>query len=364
MSTLLVSGIYPPQIGGPATYIPQLAARLASKGKRVTVLTLLNSPDSEEILPIWKVVKLRNSFKPLRAVNLILKIISFLKSHDQVFANGLLEETGIALFLTKRTGIAKIVGDPVWERAINQKKTQRSLSDFNQSRLNFKQSLQRKLLVFSLNQFQIVVTPSAELAKLIIKWGISENKVQIIPNGVTCQKDSNTNRDIDVLTVSRLVTWKNVDLVIKAVALKGLSLTVIGDGPAQKELTELSSKLGADIKFLGELAKHDVEQYMKRAKLFVLYSTYEGQSFALLEAMSFGVVPVVSSCEGNLFIRHNYDGVVVKESDYQELGSKLLKTLDNHKELIQLRENGRQRINEDFCLTVLLDKVIATLETL
>jgi glycosyltransferase involved in cell wall biosynthesis len=334
-----------------------------STGKRVTVLTLLSSADPEEDFPNWQVLKLRNSFKPFRAVIIIYKVVSLLKSHDQVFANGLIEETGLALLISRKRGIAKIVGDPVWERAINQKKTQHSLNEFNQLKLNFRQSFQRKLLVFSLNRFQAVVTPSAELSRLIINWGVPEQKVQIIPNGVKCQEESDLPRDIDILTVSRLVTWKNVDLVVKAVASKGLSLTVIGDGPAQRDLIALTAELGADIKFLGELPKGDVEHHMKRAKLFVLYSAYEGQSFALLEAMSFGAVPVVSSCEGNRFIRHQLDGIVVEESDYLRLGEKLQNALDNNQELVQFRENGRQRVTKDFCLTVLLDKVIKALET-
>ena len=40
MKILVVSGIWPPDVGGPASHCPELAAFLAARGHRVTVLTL------------------------------------------------------------------------------------------------------------------------------------------------------------------------------------------------------------------------------------------------------------------------------------------------------------------------------------
>ena len=47
MKTLLISGIYRPEIGGPATYIPALATEIQSQNVSVEVVTLKNSTASE-----------------------------------------------------------------------------------------------------------------------------------------------------------------------------------------------------------------------------------------------------------------------------------------------------------------------------
>jgi hypothetical protein len=49
MKALLVSGIYPPDVGGPATYIPKIAARMIDQGIDVEVLTLRNR---ENLIPV------------------------------------------------------------------------------------------------------------------------------------------------------------------------------------------------------------------------------------------------------------------------------------------------------------------------
>jgi hypothetical protein len=40
MRILIITGIFPPDIGGPATYVPQVAKALADQGHQITVLTL------------------------------------------------------------------------------------------------------------------------------------------------------------------------------------------------------------------------------------------------------------------------------------------------------------------------------------
>ena len=40
LRVLIVTGIFPPDIGGPATYVSKIASGLVLRGHRVTVLTL------------------------------------------------------------------------------------------------------------------------------------------------------------------------------------------------------------------------------------------------------------------------------------------------------------------------------------
>jgi glycosyltransferase involved in cell wall biosynthesis len=131
---------------------------------------------------------------------------------------------------------------------------------------------------------------------------LHKNDAIHIPNGVDIPTELKLDRDVDIICVSRLVKWKNVDLVIRAASKLNLSLVIIGDGPERKKLESLDNKLQAKTDFLGQLPQDKVSAWLERSKYFLLLSDYEGLSFALLEAMARGVVPVVSANEGNLSV--------------------------------------------------------------
>ena len=59
MKILVVTGIFPPDIGGPATYIPEIAEALLKRGHEVTVLTTsepewLDHDDNEHPFPVFR----------------------------------------------------------------------------------------------------------------------------------------------------------------------------------------------------------------------------------------------------------------------------------------------------------------------
>ena len=118
MKILLVTGIFPPDIGGPSTYIPNLARYLKKKGHEVRILTLANDTKNQ-LRDEFEIIRIQRTLpKPLRMI-LVIAFFSFISKDFKVFANGLHEEVGISLALRKRHALAKIVGDPVWERSRN-----------------------------------------------------------------------------------------------------------------------------------------------------------------------------------------------------------------------------------------------------
>ena len=163
MKTLLISGIYRPEIGGPATYIPALASEIQTQSGSVEVVTLKNSSASEldEPWPIKYVT--RDQLLVMRFIKTYFCIKSRDRTSEFVFANGLFQETSIALLGSGKKSLAKIVGDPVWERARNNNATTQNIVEFNRSDLPLKNRLQRNLLVFALNRFNAITCPSTEL---------------------------------------------------------------------------------------------------------------------------------------------------------------------------------------------------------
>jgi glycosyltransferase involved in cell wall biosynthesis len=331
---LLSSGIFPPQIGGPATYVPQLSKDLEGQGHEVTVVTL-GEKDEEAFIGNIKVIKIgRNSFLIMRMIRTTLRLFKESLRSDAVFSNGLFIETACAItFARKRKrSVVKIVGDPVWERARNNGQTSLHLSDFLASSLNSGDRVTRRIYNIAWSAFEFRTAPSEELCNFI-NAQIHKNDARYIPNGVDIPIESKIEREIDIACVSRLVNWKNVDLVIRAAGESNLSLLIIGDGPEQKKLEDLANKLKVRANFQGQLPPEMVSAWLERSKYFLLLSDYEGLSFALLEAMARGVVPVVSANEGNLSVIESGKNGMVSSISLKEV-VECMTYLENNPEVV------------------------------
>ena len=143
---VLISGIYRPEIGGPATYIPSLAENLLSRNYNVEVVTLKDSSAVKQNEP-WPINYInRDQFLFTRFLKTVLLIFKKIKGADVIFANGLLQETALAGLLFRKRSVAKVVSDPVWERALNNGETYLNVVDFNNSNLKFKHKRNRSFL--------------------------------------------------------------------------------------------------------------------------------------------------------------------------------------------------------------------------
>ena len=353
MKILLISGIYPPDDGGPAKFVPQFATHLMSQGHQVKVITLTDTNRTKDEFPYpVKFIK-RSLPRPVRMILTTLQIIKGSIRSDVIFSNGLYEETGIAIRLTHTPTLGKIVGDPVWERVRNSGTTTLTIDAFNNEVTG---GIQRRLLRFALNGFSGIITPSQQLADFVKNWGISK-PVLVIPNGVQMLGMTNQGKEFDLVTVSRLVPWKNVDLLIRIVAKKNLKLCVIGDGPENLKLRSLATELNAQVTFTGALAQEKVSEQVAKAKYFALLSTYEGMSFALLEALGAGIPAIVSNAAGNVaVIQNSLNGYVVDISNEIACGDSIAEILSSASNYQKVSEGALQSVIENYSIDSTLER--------
>ena len=98
-----------------------------------------------------------------------------------------------------------------------------------------------------------------------------------------------TSKQDFYLTVSRLVSYKQVSLIIRAFNQLKRSLVVIGTGPELKKLRKLARP---NVQVLGAHPDDMVEKYMAQAKAFI-YAACEDFGIALVEAQACGT-PVIA----------------------------------------------------------------------
>ncbi len=310
MKLLLVTGIYPPDIGGPATFVPLLADDALGRFEEVCIITL-GSETKASIGPRFELISISRSLpKLVRVIWTAIAVLSKAKDADAVFCNGLYIETSLALRLIKRRNLAKIVGDPVWEKARNGNRTSLDIENFQEATWKAKDKITNWIFCKAWKTFDLLTCPSPALVEMI-ENRLPEKNVIYIPNGVDRPNDFQSKNEFALITVSRLVSWKNIDAVIEAAELLDTKLIIVGDGPERKRLETLARERSVKAEFLGSLASTQVPQQMEKAKYFLQMSDYEGLSFSLLEAMSCGLVPIVSGNDGNrIVVTNDHNGVI------------------------------------------------------
>ncbi len=305
MRVLVTVGIFPPDIGGPATFVPKIAKYFQDElNYEIEILTLSDNKNSN-INDDFSVKRIdRNLPIIYRWLKTIFTIYKLGKNKDLIFVNGLGTEATIAnIFLNKKI-IRKIVGDPVWERAYSKAKISESFDEFQVKNYGFSISFQKKVRSFSIKKSDIVVTPSQHLKNFILNLGF-KNKIEIINNGVFIPEENTnifTNDQINITIVSRLVSHKNIEKIIKAISDLNsplINLNIIGDGPELNQLQKISleSNNKDNIIFHGKLNRDEIDHIFLNSDIYIQASNYEGLPHSLLEAMSYGI-PVLCTPVG------------------------------------------------------------------
>lgn len=146
--------------------------------------------------------------------------------------------------------------------------------------------------VISANRVDYFIANSHHTARRI--WRCYRRRAQVIYPPVNTDRFTFTFQKEDYyLTVSRLVSYKQVSLIVQAFNQLGYPLVVIGDGPELPLIRQLAQP---NIKVLGAQPNRVVEQYMAQAKAFV-YAACEDFGIVLVEAQACGT-PVIAYGRG------------------------------------------------------------------
>ena len=167
--------------------------------------------------------------------------------------------------------------------------------------------------------------------------GVPEEKIEVIPNGIDLKRISEIEPEggrvsagleskiYDIFFAGRLIKEKNVDVLIKAVALfkadfPDIRCCIVGDGPEKAELMQLAKKEGVygNVEFAGFQEYGALIGKIKASKVLVLPSSREGFGMVVIEAFACGV-PVVTVREkynaAQGLVENGVDGFVVELGD-------------------------------------------------
>jgi glycosyltransferase involved in cell wall biosynthesis len=215
-----------------------------------------------------------------------------------------------------------------------------------------------------------IVVVSPDLKKhLTEKIKLPEKKIITIINGVDTNCFSPREKSKNLLaqfglkksskiigTVGRLADIKDHATLIKAfkIVLDNIpesKLIIVGDGPCENYLKDLSVELGiyGSVIFTGN--QKDIQQILNLFDVFVLPSLREGTSLSLLEAMASGVAPIVTNVGGNPnVVKNGYNGYLVKPGDFGGMALMITDFFKDFAKIDYIKNNARKSVQDKFSL--------------
>jgi glycosyltransferase involved in cell wall biosynthesis len=374
MRILITTGIFPPDIGGPATYVPTIAKALAERGHQVTVLTTSEPENLQRDDSIYPFLVFRINRRQkiwLRSLKCIAEILRLGRAADVIYANGVYFEAAIANKFLRKPLVMKIVGDEAWERSVRRGWTKDNFEDFQQRCQSWQAELLKRHRSWVVRQANKVIVPSQYLANWVVKWGVPTEKIAVIynaveiPNGVE-PLSIPLKTPVKAVTVGRLVPWKQVDGLIEALnEISELGLVVVGDGPERPCLERIAQELGVSgrVYFAGQRSKKETLSLMAACDLFVLNSTYEGLPHTVLEAMALGL-PVIATAVGGTpeVVRDGETGLLI-HSGNRALEKTLYALVTDEKTRRRLGEKAKKWVREHMSFQVMVTSTEKVLQS-
>ncbi len=363
LKLVLISRRYPPLIGGAERVLGYLAEALAREGADVAVLTsavgeAARLPAREEFdqprsrgggrlvvhrLPtsplrfVGTWLYMRNLTRWLKANPVDLAYVSMLK-HDAHAALGVAARRGFPVVL--RPEGAGDTGDVAWQR-----------------KGNFGARIARRC-----KQADAYIAISRPVRAELTAAGYDADRIHDVPNGAPVpsrpwQRREGWRDAPRAVFVGRLAPEKNLHTLLRAWRIvRGTfpkaKLVLIGEGPERPALASLADELslGADALAMPG-ATEDVEAELRAADLFVLPSTEEGMSIALLEAMAVGVPVVASAIPGNRRLIVDFKhGRLAPPDSANGLAAAIVEQWSNFDRAFHMSRAARGRVEREFSI--------------
>lgn len=368
MKLLIATGLYPPDIGGPATYSKLLADELPKRGWPVKVLSFGT---------------VRHLPKGLRHFIYFCRVLKLGRRVDLIFAQDPVSVGLPAILAAKILGkkfILRLGGDYAWEQHINkifnfqffrQRRTRRrraifkqkfdSIEDFQKKKYGLMTELRRQIQKGVAKRTAVVIVPSEYLRKIVSHWGVSRRKIKVIYSSLS-QPEIGVSKEVArqrlnlsgtaLISAGRLVPWKGFETLIEVFSevlkqIPDAKLIIIGSGPQEIELKSKIKELKLErrIFLLGQLSQAELQLFLRAADIFVLNTGYEGLSHLILEAMQQETPVVTTEIGGNPeLINDGFNGLLVEYNNKSQLKEAIFKISQNKSLRKKITQNAKKSL--------------------
>lgn len=329
VKVLIVSGIWPPDAGGPASHAPEVADYLTGRGHRVEVVTTADGPPAPRPYPVrWVSRRVPPGLRHLRVAGLVRTAA---RGYDVVYSTGMEGRSALGARLAGTPLVQRLASDPAFERA-----RWRGLTGSSFERFQHERGLRIGALKWARDRAVAsavrIVCPSAWLRDVVIGWGVEPGRVEVLPHALRApavdDRDELRRRygfgGPTLVFAGRLVPQKALDVALRALSFnEGVTLVLAGEGPERERVEALALELGLDgrVRFLGAQSRAAVFELFRAADASLLSSSWESFGLVVAEALAVGT-PVLATNVGGVgeVLVDGRNGLLVPPRDPEALG--------------------------------------------
>jgi glycosyltransferase involved in cell wall biosynthesis len=346
---LISSGIWPPEVGGPASHGPEFGRFLAERGHRVRAVTTAGPAGPEPAgFPIRAARKDRHQLirQPAAAVT----VLAAARGVDVVYATGLYGRSALAAAVHRVPLVLKLVNDPAYERARRLGVFTGTIEEFQAPQAGRRLALLKAGRRRVVERAELIIIPSRYLAAIAYGWGVAPERVRVVPNpapsidGATSRAELRHRLGFESPTfvfAGRLTPQKNLPLAISALSrVPGASLVVVGEGPSRAQVERVIDDAGLRdrVTLTGALPRSDAIEYMRAADASILPSDWENFPHAAVEALA-AETPVIATAVGGVpeIVESGVNGLLVPRRDSEALAAAMTRLSEDDAFLAGLR---------------------------
>jgi glycosyltransferase involved in cell wall biosynthesis len=292
MRILIATGIFKPEVGGPATLALELAKRLSGSGHNITLVTYSDKKhfnfDNEFSFNLIRVVRKKN--KILNYVAYFRAVLREIKKADIVYTLDWFSAGIPIFFASKFTGkkyMVRVGGGYIWEKYLAEGHPPLTLRVFYERGLHKKYWVMFFIIRRILKNAQYVIFNSDIQRELYQEiYNLTEGQTLTIYNAIPENRlsgliqnynDNNIARDKEIIYAGRFLPVKNVDSLVKAFAQmsdKSYKLVLIGEGQLEPSIRLLVNDLGIQkrVEFLPPMSQSDLYSRIARCHVVVIPS--------------------------------------------------------------------------------------------
>jgi len=315
MKVLIVSGIWPPDVGGPASHAPEVAEWLRVRGHLVEVVVTADAAPAEEEYPVHWVSR---ALPPgVRHAASLRAIVKNAKQADVIYSTGMFGRSSLGAFLARTPVVLKLTADPAFERARRRGFVDGEVGDFQRGGGGHRAAVLRAARNTAVRRAAHLVCPSAFMRELVISWGVSPERVTLLPNAAPRASDAGVFEvgEPPVLAFAgRLTAQKDLGRALDAMReLTDVRLLIAGDGP---ERARLEAAAGDRVEFLGPLPRREALGLLRAADASILTSAWENFPHGVVESLAVGT-PVIATRTGGVaeVVHDGENGLLVEPGD-------------------------------------------------
>jgi glycosyltransferase involved in cell wall biosynthesis len=315
VKVVVVSGIWPPDVGGPASHAPELADFLHGRGHEVRVVTTADAAPGPRPYPVdWTPRRYPPGVRHVVAAGMVHRAAS---GADVVYSTGMLGRSSLGSRIAGVPLVQRLAGDPAYERALRRGLTSAPLDRF-QRESGAQISVLRQARDRALRRASRIVVPSRALAEIVAGWGF---EAEVVPHAVSAPSIPEVSRDGRTLVFAgRLVRQKALSVAFEAVRRnEEVTLLVAGDGP---ERAKIEAGAPANVRFLGAQPREQVFALMRAADATLLSSDWESFGLVVAESLAVGT-PVLAASAGGVgeVLEDGRNGLLVPAGDVEGLAA-------------------------------------------